>query len=690
MSRVKKYDGEQVEKRNEEVIYSDETKGSKNQVVKTSIWISHEASKKKFVLILEQVISKADPDRHVHRMFKLFSSKQEGEVMKTFKGVKEIIQPLSCVPLSLELLRIILSSEIKKTRDLPSLILKYIHSNHTSISTSEIAALATVQINGRSLMHYACKLNDNQTLEILLQHAALENPTLLLYSAAKVSPQSLRVLIENMRKVFTQEEIINELNKPNNDQSASIKLNRLVREKSKMFDSCLAFMSEVPFGFMNQQTGGVTPLMIACKNQVTLTVANLLIEGVDPNVQDPGSGNTALHIAVILDNNSIVQILLAYNADMTIANNDNLTPFKLAEINQQDKEECFEILNKVSSARNKAMQFTKGTSKQKMDRESLEKTVSLLSFDGGGTCAVVAIFTLYYIENIMRDISGQRQLSILPYFNWLAGTSSGSILISAIVYYHNMSIGQLMEIMVNEKDEIFHGKRIYDAENLEKVVKKYVHEARICSITEPRVLITTVQADISPPKLELITNYRNQENERIWRVWEAIRASTAAPTYFHSFEGKYVDGGILAVNPILYAMSDIHRYDERKLKFVLSLGAGESPVLPIDSIDLVIPKVSLNFIADLKANFHFITGLMNMLTAGVSNMEGPVNQAQDWCEAIGASYHRFSAPLSKDLSLDTKDDSDIVLLIYDAYMHCLERTQELYDIAVILLKQGPM
>ena len=36
-------------------------------------------------------------------------------------------------------------------------------------------------------------------------------------------------------------------------------------------------------------------------------------------------------------------------------------------------------------------------------------------------------------------------------------------------------------------------------------------------------------------------------------VWEAARASSAAPVYFHPFKEIYVDGGVMANNPTLDA-----------------------------------------------------------------------------------------------------------------------------------------
>lgn len=44
-------------------------------------------------------------------------------------------------------------------------------------------------------------------------------------------------------------------------------------------------------------------------------------------------------------------------------------------------------------------------------------------------------------------------------------------------------------------------------------------------------------------------------------VWRAARSSGAAPTYFRPM-GRFVDGGLLANNPTLDAMTEIHQYNK--------------------------------------------------------------------------------------------------------------------------------
>lgn len=53
-------------------------------------------------------------------------------------------------------------------------------------------------------------------------------------------------------------------------------------------------------------------------------------------------------------------------------------------------------------------------------------------------------------------------------------------------------------------------------------------------------------------------------------VWRAARSSGAAPTYFRP-NGRFLDGGLLANNPTLDAMTEIHEYNQDMIRKVRAL-----------------------------------------------------------------------------------------------------------------------
>lgn len=83
-------------------------------------------------------------------------------------------------------------------------------------------------------------------------------------------------------------------------------------------------------------------------------------------------------------------------------------------------------------------------------------------------------------------------------------------------------------------------------------------------------------------------------------IWQAARATGAAPSYFRAF-GQFLDGGLIANNPTLDAMTEIHEYNmalhsvERKpeaipVSVVVSLGTGLIPVTELKGIDVFKPE----------------------------------------------------------------------------------------------------
>lgn len=83
-------------------------------------------------------------------------------------------------------------------------------------------------------------------------------------------------------------------------------------------------------------------------------------------------------------------------------------------------------------------------------------------------------------------------------------------------------------------------------------------------------------------------------------LWKAARATGAAPSYFRAFD-YFLDGGLIANNPTLDAMTEIHEYNMalhsvgRKseiipLSVVVSLGTGLIPVTELKDIDVFRPE----------------------------------------------------------------------------------------------------
>ena len=130
-----------------------------------------------------------------------------------------------------------------------------------------------------------------------------------------------------------------------------------------------------------------------------------------------------------------------------------------------------------------------------------------------------------------------------------------------------------------------------------------------------KIMITGVLADRKPVDLHLFRNYDSPS--KIMKIpvsdkfketlppeqqllWKAARATGAAPSYFRAF-GRFLDGGLIANNPTLDAMTEIHEYNlaleavDRSneivpLSLVVSIGTGLIPMSPLQNVDVYRPE----------------------------------------------------------------------------------------------------
>uniref|UniRef100_A0A4W5QX14 PNPLA domain-containing protein n=1 Tax=Hucho hucho TaxID=62062 RepID=A0A4W5QX14_9TELE len=130
-------------------------------------------------------------------------------------------------------------------------------------------------------------------------------------------------------------------------------------------------------------------------------------------------------------------------------------------------------------------------------------------------------------------------------------------------------------------------------------------------------------------------------------VWRAARSSGAAPTYFRPM-GRFLDGGLLANNPTLDAMTEIHQYNKslkaegrgsevQRLGVVVSLGTGKPPQVVVNSVDVFRPSNPL----ELAKSFVGAKELGKMLVDCCTDSDGcAVDRARSWCEMTETVYHR--------------------------------------------------
>nr|XP_020499393.1 85/88 kDa calcium-independent phospholipase A2 [Labrus bergylta] len=460
----------------------------------------------------------------------------------------------------------------------------------------------------------------------------------------------------------------------------------------------------------------------------------LLTHGANANLKGQ-DGNTALHLAMKMDHIELIKALIVFGADVEIHNDLGETPGLIAARTSKgpNRKILLDMLCSVGvqrclppspgspppisyTAKPAAIGFddimfmgaavsamSRGTTEMDGTKMEGKKIDRLLCLDGGGIKGLVLIQMLIALE---RE-AGRPTREL---FDWVAGTSTGGILALAIV--HGKSMEYLRCLYFRMKEQVFKGSRPYESAPLEDFLKKEFGEnTKMADVQYPRVMVTSVLADRHPGELHIFRNYNPPSIHRVppyatsatfmpltipqeQLVWRAARSSGAAPTYFRPM-GRFLDGGLLANNPTLDAMSEIHQYnkalkaegkerDIKKLGIVVSLGTGKPPQVVVNSVDVFRPSNPL----ELAKSFVGAKELGKMLVDCCTDSDGcAVDRASAWCEMIDTIYHRLSPQLSQEVMLDEVSDAVLVDMLWETQMYLYEKRENLQTLAKLLLNE---
>jgi patatin-like phospholipase/acyl hydrolase len=205
----------------------------------------------------------------------------------------------------------------------------------------------------------------------------------------------------------------------------------------------------------------------------------------------------------------------------------------------------------------------------RLDRLSVPGPKRILALDGGGIRGVLSLGFLKRLETILRERSGQSALVLADYFDLIGGTSTGAIIAAALAI--GMSAKDVENIYLEFGGEVFSDRagpvglpRLgllrgrYSAEPLRAKLYQYFGNRTLGDDSiRTGLCIVTKRADTNStwPLLNH-PNGRYYPRNKDVLLRRAVRASTAAPTYFDPEEidlgggqaGAFVDGGVSLYN----------------------------------------------------------------------------------------------------------------------------------------------
>jgi patatin-like phospholipase/acyl hydrolase len=222
---------------------------------------------------------------------------------------------------------------------------------------------------------------------------------------------------------------------------------------------------------------------------------------------------------------------------------------------------------------------------------------TVLSIDGGGIRGLIPAVILAKLEEALAARGLPTALE--RHFDLICGTSTGGIIAAGLTTPHPgggdraaFNAADLVKLYKEDGATIFarpwwraltsvFRDAAYDARPLESMLQERLGEARL---RDARTRVTLTAYDIEARRAVFMTNTERDPED--YAVWEAARATSAAPTFFppaqvaplragEPITRTLVDGGVFANDPVFsafvearkngFAAGDIH---------ILSLGTG--------------------------------------------------------------------------------------------------------------------
>ena len=202
----------------------------------------------------------------------------------------------------------------------------------------------------------------------------------------------------------------------------------------------------------------------------------------------------------------------------------------------------------------------------------------ILSCDGGGILGLLSVEILARLEADLRSATGKPDLLLCDYFDFVCGTSTGAIIAACIAA--GMSTAQIRTFYKDSGKQMFDKaslfKRLHYAYNKEPLARKLQTAfsaalGKDTTLGSPglRSVLMMVMRNATTDSPWPVSNnpfaHYNQRDRQDCNLdlplWQLVRASTAAPTYFppevvrfgeeddeHAYTFVFVDGGVTTYN----------------------------------------------------------------------------------------------------------------------------------------------
>ncbi|OBT71251.1 hypothetical protein VF21_09480 [Pseudogymnoascus sp. 05NY08] len=257
--------------------------------------------------------------------------------------------------------------------------------------------------------------------------------------------------------------------------------------------------------------------------------------------------------------------------------------------------------------------------------EPLNRPLRLLSLDGGG---IRGISELVILQEIMHRVGRALKVETpLPadYFDMICGTSTGG-LIAILLGRLRLSVPEAIDTYRALAKQVFSEKKApgkdgtFKASNLEKAIRDTIESKLGKGHADDKMFMTDTMSCKTFVCAVPAMHVNNQPRLfRTWSadenpgynctIWEAARATSAAPTFFKriyigdvGIEEEFIDAGMGCNNPVRYLVEEaINEFGpDRKVDCIISIGTGKSMAAGFKAPGIFQRAVPLDLIKVMK------------------------------------------------------------------------------------------